>query len=649
MFRKFFLLFCILTACQCVVAQQNTLFSIDGQGVPADDFGRHCSEIIAYGDTSGLYQLMTDYADYRLMVAEAHSRMVDTMEQYRRAKDYYSEQMVLSHVAQSPETKVAVADFMAHSNLQYKVSIIRTDIYSNSAGDSLPALQKARMIRDRINNGRKFEDVARQLSDDPRTKLNGGYLGWVSPIDFWGGREVASYIYSHCSGGSEVSQPIRSGNSYYLIKVSGCRNAVSRIKFSPIVVRKRASWRYNDSIRNLFSQISKQIKEGKKFADLQFQYSDVKFQENLPLSEAYRKYSTHITDLDADAFTGVTGVIETKEMFIICAVDETTPLVVDNQYQSKINDQIPFTDIFRIHYSHFLDSVRLGSDFKMLSNFRPLYKLMPDSAVFESKWEPGSLDYLSEPLFSLGGKSYTLADFAKYIYHNQRVMGYSKIPDYVSLRFHEYVDMLSYGLASTILRRTDKSYTSRLDYYMHDEAYRCLVRRLSEFSGDLDTAQVGNYYRRLAGPQRTSHVLSVQAYDYFNPQNRKKALKIADMLASNPGSPVEPVIAKQIASGTYQMGDDIEIDPIIKGFNDGKYSDKNKVVFMDDVSKFYIVSIVERPRELSDSELYSAGATLYAQSRIDDFRKQLRSKHRLQISPDASQILAQLADKYKKK
>ncbi|MCQ2252516.1 MAG: peptidylprolyl isomerase [Bacteroidales bacterium] len=649
MFRKILTVLCMVSAIISAKAQKSQpLFTIEGKNVYASEFARECSDIISNGDTTGLYSLMANYADYRLMVADAHHRMVDTMTAYKRAMEYYSNHMLVEHVAANKNTIQAAKKLAQYSKYQYRVSIIRIDVYANSAGDSAAARSKAHFIKDRINSGKKFETVARQLSDDPNAKINGGYLGWVSPIDFGAGMEVADYIINNYNGDGSIAGPIKSGNSYYLIKAQGRREAISSVDFSPIIIRKRNSWRYNDSVQNLIKTIHGDLKAGKDFGKMQQQYSDIKFQESLAVKDAYRKYSTKI--LDEIQPGKISNVIETPEFFCIVKIDGHTPLEINAEYSSMLQNRIESTDIFRKNFDSFMDSVRAASGFKMLSTFKPLYKLMPDSAIFDAKWEPGNLDYLQhDELFSLGSKTYSLADFGNYIYQNQVPTGYTKIPDYITKLFHKYVESLTYDIAKEYLRKKNPDFVQALEYHKNREAYNCLVGILDFFSAHPDTAKACSFYREKFKTNKTSHVLSIRFYDYMDESNRKKAVKISEQLASNDKFPIPGEIIRPTACDTFHLGQNALADKIIEGFNKGTYTEKNnRVIMLDDQHQFAIAKVVEYPRELSNSEIYQKAAETYRYSKLDEYKKQLKSKYNLTILPEAQQIIRELAESSKK-
>lgn len=70
-------------------------------------------------------------------------------------------------------------------------------------------------IRARIENGEKFEDLAREYSDDPGSALSGGDLGWVMP-----GQMVPTFEqHMNATKVGEVSDPFKSKFGWHILQV----------------------------------------------------------------------------------------------------------------------------------------------------------------------------------------------------------------------------------------------------------------------------------------------------------------------------------------------------------------------------------------------------------------------------------------------
>ena len=74
-------------------------------------------------------------------------------------------------------------------------------------------------IRERINHGESFEQVARSSSDDPSVKINGGNLGYFTAFQMIMPFEDVAYNLKK----GEISEPVRTPYGYHIIMVAGKR------------------------------------------------------------------------------------------------------------------------------------------------------------------------------------------------------------------------------------------------------------------------------------------------------------------------------------------------------------------------------------------------------------------------------------------
>ncbi len=87
--------------------------------------------------------------------------------------------------------------------------------YIQIRGDDDEAARAAAEARDRIVSGESFADVAREMSDDPRTARRGGYMGWRPAGSLGLGRAVSDAT-EHLDVG-EISEVLEGDDGYYVV------------------------------------------------------------------------------------------------------------------------------------------------------------------------------------------------------------------------------------------------------------------------------------------------------------------------------------------------------------------------------------------------------------------------------------------------
>ena len=120
-------------------------------------------------------------------------------------------------------------------------------------------------IKERLDNGEKFEVLARQYSEDS-TASNGGDLGWVNPGDTVPQFEKAMNELKD----NQISQPIRTQFGWHIIQVIERRSQdmskeAARLKARQEIRAKKADEAYQDWIRELRDRAYVELRLEDKF------------------------------------------------------------------------------------------------------------------------------------------------------------------------------------------------------------------------------------------------------------------------------------------------------------------------------------------------------------------------------------------------
>jgi peptidyl-prolyl cis-trans isomerase SurA len=127
------------------------------------------------------------------------------------------------------------------------------------------AKRKMDVIKERIDNGTKFEDMARQYSEDGSAN-NGGDLGWVNPGDTVPPFEKAM----NALGLGEISEPVLSPFGWHIIQVIERRQQdmtkeATRLKARQEIRIRKAEEAYQDWIRELRDRAFVELRLEDKF------------------------------------------------------------------------------------------------------------------------------------------------------------------------------------------------------------------------------------------------------------------------------------------------------------------------------------------------------------------------------------------------
>lgn len=127
------------------------------------------------------------------------------------------------------------------------------------------AKQKMENIKERLDNGTKFEEMARQYSEDGSAS-SGGDLGWVNPGDTLPAFEQAM----NALGIGEISAPVLTPFGWHIVQVLERRQQdmskeAARFKARQEIRARKAEEAYNDWIREMRDKAYVELRLEDKF------------------------------------------------------------------------------------------------------------------------------------------------------------------------------------------------------------------------------------------------------------------------------------------------------------------------------------------------------------------------------------------------
>src|SRR6185369_12122801 len=128
--------------------------------------------------------------------------------------------------------------------------------------DTLKAFNKITDIKKKILAGEDFEKLAKEFSEDPSAKFNGGNLGYFTALQMVYPFEEAAYKTKV----GETSPIIRTRFGYHLIKVIDKVNSRGEVEVSHILLRTTKG---NEAkVKDHIFEIYDQLKSGRSWDEL---------------------------------------------------------------------------------------------------------------------------------------------------------------------------------------------------------------------------------------------------------------------------------------------------------------------------------------------------------------------------------------------
>lgn len=201
---------------------------------------------------------------------------MDTIQSFIDELDGYRKQLAQPYLKDTTEYMRLAKEALNRSQYEVKAShiMIRLDAEALPA-DTLKAYNKLFDARKKILAGTPFETIAKELSEDPSVKDNGGNQGYFSSMRFPYPFESAAFNTK--VGG--VSLPFRTAYGYHIVKVFDKRPSIGKVQVAHIMFAtpKDMPATKADSLKLKATEVYDKIKGGADFAQLARDFSDDKY------------------------------------------------------------------------------------------------------------------------------------------------------------------------------------------------------------------------------------------------------------------------------------------------------------------------------------------------------------------------------------
>lgn len=212
--RKAFWLTLVVLQLDCASHRNEEVAIVNGTAITVEQFtARYKKYLAATNSRDNILlrqQILNNMANEVLIYADLSKRGLDNDEEYTRTMEDIANQELLNAYARHVVTDTAtIPESRLHEEFRaYNTKFTARYLYARS-------LQGARELRARIMRGETFEQLAKEVFEDPGLANNGGSLGTFG----WGDMESALEGTVIGMNAGEVSDPVRLSMGYAIIKL----------------------------------------------------------------------------------------------------------------------------------------------------------------------------------------------------------------------------------------------------------------------------------------------------------------------------------------------------------------------------------------------------------------------------------------------
>lgn len=203
-------------------------------------------------------QTLDEYVEmfklYKMKVADAKAAGLDTTAKFRKEAEQYRHDLATPYLADSVYLNQLVDEAYARSR---KEAVAKHIMFFKSPNPehNLQMKAKADSLKQVLDNGGNFEELAGQYSQDKRSAVNGGTMGYIVSGQYPYGFEVAAFATPE----GLISDVVESPQGYHILKGGHKRDARGRVKVSHILklARQESDWaRAKEQIDSLYQVVT---------------------------------------------------------------------------------------------------------------------------------------------------------------------------------------------------------------------------------------------------------------------------------------------------------------------------------------------------------------------------------------------------------
>ena len=402
-----------------------TLFTVDGQSVPASEFSYIYSKNNrddADFSESSLREYLDLYIKFKLKVREAYAMRLDTVSALKTELDGYRKQLAESYLTDKEITDRLVKEAYDRMQKDIHVAHIMVKLANTSnPADTLAAFNKIQAIYTRLQNKEDWNAVAKSASEDTGSKDLGGDIGFITAILPSGFYSFETAAYTTLPG--NYSAPIRTNIGYHIVKVLGDRSARGEMEVSHILLRVKADNSDDASVKARIDALYKSILGGEKFEDVARKSSEDKqtaerggFIGTMAINQFDKNFEEAAYGLKADG--DISAPVRTKIGWHIIRRVRLRPMLAFDASKKKLETQIAkderISDARKTMVARIKKEAGYSIDQNVYNQF--VDQVGPDLQTY--RWQVPKIEPAT--ILTLGPDTYTNIDFGNYIRNNAR-------------------------------------------------------------------------------------------------------------------------------------------------------------------------------------------------------------------------------------
>jgi len=560
-------------------------------------------------DKKSLEEYLDLYVNFRLKVAEAKALKMDTNKAFIEELAGYRTQLSKPYFTDEKVTEQLLVEAYQRKLKDVRASHILINVAKDALPkDTLAAYNKVMKIRERILKGESFAEIASKESDDPSARDreavpnqrpfrpgNKGDLGYFSVFDMVYPFENGAYSTPVGS----LSMPVRSDFGYHLIKVTEISDAVGSIEAAHIYVALNPGATEEEVAEKeaKIKKIQAKIEEGSSFEEAVLQYSEDRGsaarEGKLAKFTANRIVPEFVETIKKMKPGEISAPVRTIYGFhIIKLIGLEKPADFETE-KAALKERIAKDGRAKKSEEAVINQIKQEAGFKLNNKNTSAFVGSLDSTVVTGNFNTQSYAKFKKPLFKLGKKTLTQADFAAYIAKNHKKQDGISPEAYGYKLLNEFVNEQCILYEDSRLEKKYPEFASLMKEY-HDGIllFDLMDKKVWSFAVK-DTTGLKDFYQNNRSDYLWKDRVNATVYTITKAEDVAKVKRIIE---SQPDDGAiaqafdrDSIISVRIQPGKFERGDNKFVD--MAEWNAGslteKYSDVDNFTVLVKVREIF--------------------------------------------------------------
>jgi len=404
----------------------------------------------------GLNDYLDLFVNFKLKVREAEDLGLDTLASFKTELAGYREQLARQYFTDPATIDRLVDEAFERSKQDIRASHIFIRVPADALpNDTLEAWKKILQIRADLLDGKSFEQLAFEFSEDPSArdreanaqhpfiKGNKGDLGYFTIFDMVYPFESAAYNTKE----NQVSSITRSDYGYHLIKVTKKQPAMGKVTVAHLYrsIPKDATAQDSLRVHQKIDSIYTMLRNGASWDSLVRLYSDDKGSAahggTLPKFGVNRMVPEFIEAIYKLENTGdISSPILTSYGWHIIKLEERERPLPMNEAKSELKQRVMKDSRAQLAKEVVIQRIKDEYGLHEYPSAREDFYTVVNDSIFQGKWNADMAAGLKKPLFEIGEQVFAQEEFADYLAAKQKKSEPKSIRVYVDNQYNNFLE-----------------------------------------------------------------------------------------------------------------------------------------------------------------------------------------------------------------